>query len=763
MRLGPPRISHSKERYRSLIAATAQIVWTTDAEGNVTEDIPTWRAFTGQAEEEVKGQGWINALHPEDRERTAAVWSHAVRTRSYYATEYRLRRHDGEYFPFVVRGVPMLKRGGGIREWIGTCSNITDWKRAQDELFNSRQMLRLVLDTIPQRVFWKDRNSVYIGCNKPLVQDGGYSDPSEIIGKTDYEMASLPTADRYRADDRQVMETGVPKFNYEEPQIKPDGTQAWLTTSKMPLRDQNGDVIGVLGTYEDITARKQAEEVLKRDRSHLENLIRARTAELIVAKERAEVANEAKSAFLAKVSHDLRTPLNAILGFAQILQRRSLSGEVNNGLKTIQQSGEHLLTLINDILNLSKIEAGKMELYPTLIHFPAFLKDIAGIIRSRAEGRSLSFVFETPTALPAGVEVDQTRLRQVLLNLLDNAVKFTDSGGIVLRVSRVNAGESVIRQQPGTQAWLRFEVEDTGIGIGADQLERIFLPFEQASEVTRRVQGTGLGLAISRQLVQLMGGNLQVQSHVGRGSRFWFEIAVPIKVLMPEADRLRGRLISGYRGPKRKVLVVDDNLSNREVMFEFLQAVGFEVAEARDGQEAIRLAQQIRPDLILMDLYMPVMDGFEAASQIRRIPELREILIIAASASVSEEDQSQSRQAGYDAFLPKPVNWPKLSALLEKHLKLDWEYEDRCEQAGTAVHADAGETDRFVPPPKAELTVLLELARMGDLSAIQERAEKIKTLGERCVPFADKLSALAQGFEEQEILNWIQECLEVKP
>lgn len=762
MLLKRTRINRSEERYRSLVVAAAQMVWIADAQGNIHEDSPSWRTFTGQTLEEVKGRGWLNALHPEDRERTAAVWSQAVNTRSHYATEYRVRRHDGEYRYFMVRGVPILKRNGSIREWVGTCTDITDWKRAQEELFNSRQMLRLVLDTIPQRVFWKDRNSVYVGCNKPTAQDCGYSDPNEIVGKTDYETASATTAEVYRADDRRVMETGETRINYEEPQMKPDGTQGWLTTSKVPLRDQAGRVIGVLGTYEDISVRKQAEEVLRRDRDHLEELVSARTAELIVAKERAEVANEAKSAFLAKVSHDLRTPLNAILGYAQIFQRRNLGGEVLNGLKTIQQSGEHLLTLINDILNLSKIEAGKMELCPTLIQFPAFLEDVAGIIRSRAEGRSLAFVFETPTPLPAGVEADQTRLRQVLLNLLDNAVKFTDAGGIVLRVSRMNAGESGIRQQLDTQAWLRFEVEDTGIGIAADQLEHIFLPFQQAGETTRRTEGTGLGLAISRQLVQLMGGRLQVSSEPGRGSRFCFEIALPTKAVVAEANRFPRRLIVGYRGPRRRVLVVDDTGSNREVMFGFLQGVGFEVAEATDGQEAIRLAQQLRPDLILMDLYMPVMDGFEAASQIRKIPALREVVIIAASASVSEEDRFQSRQAGYDAFLPKPISWPKLSALLERHLKLDWEYQAPGEQAVTATQANAGDTNRLVPPPEAELRVLFELARMGDLSAIQDRAKHLKTLGEACAPFADKLSRLAQAFEEQEILNWIRKCLGVK-
>lgn len=262
-------LSRSEERYRSLVAATAQLVWITDDEGNVIEDLPTWREFTGQTEEEIKGQGWINALHPDDRAPTAVIWQHAVRSRSSYATEYRVRRHDGEYSHFMVRGVPILKKDGSIREWVGTCTNITEWKRAQEELFNSRQMLQLVLDNIPQRVFWKNRSSVYLGCNKPFAQDADYSDPDTVVGKTDYELSHVEAAHagHERAVDQLVMETGASKLNCEESLNKPDGTESWLMKNKAPLRDQSGEVIGVLGTYEDITIRKQAEAVLKREQN----------------------------------------------------------------------------------------------------------------------------------------------------------------------------------------------------------------------------------------------------------------------------------------------------------------------------------------------------------------------------------------------------------------------------------------------------------------------------------------------------------------
>src|SRR5215469_4559483 len=239
------RTSRSEERYRSLVAATAQLVWTTDAQGNVIEDLPTWRAFTGQTEEEIKGQGWINALHPNDRAPVADVWAHAVQTRSYYATEYRLRRHDGAYCHFMVRGVPILKTDGSIREWVVTCTNSTEWKQVQEELFNTGQMLQFVLDNIPQRVFWKDRNSVYLGCNKPFAQDTDYSDPDTVVGKTDYELCHVEAAHarHERTEDQAVMEAGAPKVNCEESLTNPDGTESWLMINKAPLRDQSGDVI----------------------------------------------------------------------------------------------------------------------------------------------------------------------------------------------------------------------------------------------------------------------------------------------------------------------------------------------------------------------------------------------------------------------------------------------------------------------------------------------------------------------------------------
>jgi signal transduction histidine kinase/DNA-binding NarL/FixJ family response regulator len=475
----------------------------------------------------------------------------------------------------------------------------------------------------------------------------------------------------------------------------------------------------------------------------LEERVAARTAEL-------EAANQAKSVFLASMSHELRTPLNAILGYAQILQRRPLEPDVIDNLRTVQRSGEHLLTLINDILDIVKIEAGRMELYPVEIDFPNFLEHIASIIRAWAQAKGLSFTFEKLNTLPSGVQADETRLRQVLLNLLDNAVKFTDEGQVTFRVQQI--GESA------NSRILRFEVQDTGIGIAPDQVKRIFQPFEQVGDLAHRTKGTGLGLAISRQLVRLMGSDIHVQGEPGQGSTFWFELALPVTEGTVESAPPTDRLITGYQGPRRTVLVVDDVPSNRAMLVDLLEPLGFDVVTAADGQQAIHRAREIRPDLILMDRWMPVLDGFEATQQIRQNPALPRVPIVAISASVSEEDQVQSREADIDAFLPKPIHWPRLAALLEKHLGLEWEYEEETEMRDR----DREKEEVLVPPPQEEMAILYDLARRGDMRGLQERAAHIETLGEQYVPFARKLRELARGFEERQILALVEQFVEEK-
>jgi signal transduction histidine kinase/Na+/proline symporter/CheY-like chemotaxis protein len=420
---------------------------------------------------------------------------------------------------------------------------------------------------------------------------------------------------------------------------------------------------GFVATYTDITERQRAEAELTRHRDHLEDLVRERTAELAVAKERADVANRAKSAFLASMSHELRTPLNGILGYAQILGRdRTLTPQQAKGLSVIRQSGEHLLTLINDILDLSRIEAGRMELYPTAVDLPSFLRVIADSMRVKAEEKGLLFQLWVTPDLARTVNVDEKRLRQVLLNLLGNAVKFTAAGEVNLRVSGSAANGGKVR--------LRFEVSDTGPGIAPDQLENIFLPFEQAGDAQMRAGGTGLGLAISRQLVRLMGDDLQVQSTPGQGSRFWFELNAPQVPAQQEPENLAQ--VVAYEGPRQRILVVDDIEENRMLVVDLLRAVGFEVHEAVNGQDGLDKAVQLRPHLILMDNVMPVMRGAEATRRLRQLPGFEQIPVIAVSASAGANDQNSSLAAGANAFIAKPVDVELLLLRIGELLRLRW-------------------------------------------------------------------------------------------
>lgn len=388
--------------------------------------------------------------------------------------------------------------------------------------------------------------------------------------------------------------------------------------------------------------------------------------ELQAAKDRAEAANRAKTDFLANMSHDLRTPLNGILGYAQILlQSGRLDDRQRDSVEIIHHSGEHLLTMINDVLDLSKIEARKMDLDRTPFALDDFLERIAEMARGqiRARGKRLDFRLERIGDLPRAVLGDEIRLRQVLLNLLGNAVKYTDSGWIEFRVRRLDT------DRDGDTASLRFTVADTGIGIAPDQREAIFLPFHQAGDAALRSEGTGLGLSICRRLVTMMGGRLQLDGEPGRGSRFWFEVAFPAAPECP--PRSPATSVARIRGEGRRVLIADDLPENRRILREMLEASDFVVREAAHGREAVAMALADPPDLILLDLVMPDMDGFRAARILRENPVLRDVPRIAVSANVFEPARRKSREAGFAAFLPKPVRMAELLALLREQLGLE--------------------------------------------------------------------------------------------
>ncbi len=467
-------------------------------------------------------------------------------------------------------------------------------------------------------------------------------------------------------------------------------------------------------------------------------------------KEAAQAANQAKSTFLANMSHELRTPLNGIMGYAQILRRdRNLTPVQQDRLNIIYNSGHHLLTLINDVLDLAKVEAGKLAVHPAPVDLPALLNGMVELMRMAARQKGLDFITQLPDAPPLLVEADEKRLRQVLLNLLGNAVKFTDKGHVALRVeSRILDGHRVL---------LRFAVHDTGAGLSAEALSRIFRPFEQVGEADKRGEGTGLGLAISRQLVRLMGGEIGASSEPGKGSAFEFAIETPLAKpgIAPAMEEKRA--VIGYHGPRRKLLIADDGEENRQVLYELLTPLGFEVALAANGKEALDRLRGTKPDLILMDLVMPVMDGFKAVRAIREIPELKTLPILAVSASVFDADQQKSRSTGCQAFLPKPVESEKLFALMARYLELKWIYEE--ETAPPEPPSSAAPAEAMVAPPPGELEVLYELTLFGDLRQVREKARQLASDEPQYAPFAQKVIAYADELEDEPILKLLEQFM----
>ena len=502
----------------------------------------------------------------------------------------------------------------------------------------------------------------------------------------------------------------------------------------------------------------------------LEIKVAARTADLEheiserrLAEAAAKQASQAKSEFLSNMSHELRTPLNGILGYAQIFRKnKELPPGLKDGVNIIYQSGTHLLTLINDILDLSRIEARKMALYPTEFNLASFLESIVGIIRMQAHQKGILFRCETPTPLPSGIKADEKRLRQVLLNLLGNAVKFTDTGEVVLRVTQT---EMDTCQYPST-ALIRFEIKDTGVGMTSEQQTKIFLPFEQVGHSKHRMQGAGLGLAISRQLVEIMGGQLKVSSQPGQGSVFEFEIMLSEVGAVGTRQPCSSQTVTGYKGIRRKVLAADDQPDNRLVLLNLLEPLGFEVILAIDGQDAVEKCCEIRPDLVLMDLVMPVKTGLEAVKKIRETPNVRHTPIIAISASVFDMDQTKSKQAGCDAFLPKPVVEEDLLELISRHIKLDWLYgESKDENASPKSSAQNSETPNFkdrpiIPPTGEDLKQLYESALFGNMRKIEEQATQLAKRDAKHRPFADKLNELAKNFEDEQLVVLIEGLME---
>ncbi|MBE9223869.1 response regulator [Phormidium sp. LEGE 05292] len=472
-------------------------------------------------------------------------------------------------------------------------------------------------------------------------------------------------------------------------------TARWVTKPILRLNTAAKDI--AKGDWEKTIEVKRSDELgelaksfnsmaeqLQESFTKLEQRVAERTEELVKAKEVAEIANQAKSTFLANMSHELRTPLNAILGFSQIINRqKTLSSDQRENIGIIMRSGEHLLTLINNILDLSKIEAGRVTLNEKNFDLHRLLNDLEDMFYLKADDKNLYLVFELHPNLPQYIRTDEVKLRQILINLLNNALKFTQEGGVSVRVSLDNTNWQYIEQKTTTndeqKIKIYFEVEDTGSGIAPEELVNLFTAFVQTKSGKDSQEGTGLGLVISQQFVQLMDGEMSVNSQVGKGANFKFYVQAQMvdTAEVPTYKPTRQVIALEPNQPNYRILIVDDKALNRQLLVKLLNPLGFELQEAGNGEEAIAIWEKWEPHLILMDMRMPVMDGYTATKQIKATKKGQSTAIIAVTASVFEEERTIVLSAGCDDFLRKPFREAEIFDIMNRHIGVRYIYEDK--------------------------------------------------------------------------------------
>jgi PAS domain S-box-containing protein len=501
------------------------------------------------------------------------------------------------------------------------------------------ELLRSVFDLLPDLIFVKDRSSRYVIVNRATAEYLGASSPQQITGKGEHDFFETEAADRTVAEDQRIFSTGESLVDIEQLERNSSGEQFWISTTKVPMRNSTGEIVGLVGVSRDITERKRAQ------------------MELLQAKEAAETANRVKSEFLANMSHEIRTPMNGVLGMTELLLDTTLDALQRDYVETIRDSGNSLLTVINDILDFSKVEAGKLELEHLDVDLRDTFEDVARLLSIQAHAKGLELTAQIDARLPDLVKGDAGRIRQVLLNLAGNAIKFTAKGEVSLEIKVLETGDS------GT--WVRCEVRDTGIGIPADRLDALFAPFVQLdTSTTRRFGGTGLGLSIVRRLVELMGGETGVESVEGEGSLFWFTAHFAPVIHSPQPLYPAPASIKG-----RRVLIVDDNATNRKVLMGQLLLCGVEPVSACSADEALALMRQAssagRPyDAALLDYLMPECDGAELGRTVVHDRSIKSTRLVLLTSSGQRGDGQLFADIGFAGYLLKPVTQRDLTQCL---------------------------------------------------------------------------------------------------
>ena len=748
-------LQKSEARLRAILATTTSIIYLKDIQGRYLLVNRQYLKSFNLTEAEILGKSDRDLFPPETLEMIEDHDRQVISSNSVLNFEEQVTLADGSLHTYISIKAPLIDEAGEVYAICGISTDISKQKEIEVELRNSAAREGTILNVVEKMRETLDLEEIFQATTASLRQTlecdrvALYQFDSDWGGKFVAEsrsdrwsaIADIDLADNW--NDTCLRETEGGRYKNRETMAIADVYQAGFSDCHLELYEQlrvnafciapvfqNEKLWGLLAAYQNDLPRQWKEgeaRLLTQTGSQigisiaqvdLFTQLQNKTLQLQEAKEVAESASQAKSAFIAHTSHELRTPLNAILGFAQILRRESeFTPKQQRGIETIQRSGQHLLTLINDILYIAKIEAGKLSLEFNDFNLTSFLHNLEAMIQIRCQSKGIEFERIVSNELPARIKGDETRLRQLLLNLLSNAVKFTASGKITFEVAYVRDSEQVANSTEVDSAnKIRFQITDTGMGIPEDELREIFLPFYQLDCRQSSQEGTGLGLSISQSIAKQMASEIQVTSTVGVGSTFWFDLEFVSATsasseVIPFSSQSQ---ITGYQGKQRQILVVDDLDNNREVLSNLLTDLGFAVIEADSGDQAIAKVAE-RPDLIILDLVMPELGGLEVIQILRQDPDLKDLPIIIVSASTMPIDESQSYLSGANAFLAKPLDFEQLLPILQVHLQLEWTTKNADSESLVANLTSGDRSPDLVIPARAELDRLLELAMEGEI------------------------------------------------